>query len=345
MTGVMTASVPLDWQIHDTFFVVAHLHYVLIGGSVFPLLGSIHYWWPKMTGRMLIRAAREGCFWFVLVGIQSHVLSHAHPGTSRDAATCVHVPAETGWVSSESARHARGRDTGRRPPDLPGEHHRELHETGWHADENPWDADTLEWSMPSPAPAYNYMHIPVVESRYPLWDRSDPMPVVTACLTRVARAWSPLYVTRNRNIGMEHPSSSIWPFLMAVATGITIIVIDLHAVVLYVYGGVLIIARRHRLVLAKERNGDRVDDDSGESPAFDVSHLPTARSAIMSHCGGGSCSPLSSRRQAFAIVWSTYLYLRMQEATWPPWRWSAPDVLIGSISTVVILATARADVC
>ena len=55
LTGVMLASVPLDLQVHDTFFVVAHFHYVLIGGAVFPLIGALHYWFPKMTGRMLTR--------------------------------------------------------------------------------------------------------------------------------------------------------------------------------------------------------------------------------------------------------------------------------------------------
>ena len=65
-----------------------------------------------------------------------------------------------------------------------------------------------------------------------------------------------------------------------------------------------------------------------------------ARSAIVIHCGGVFFLRLRSRRPAFAIVWATYLYLRMQEATWPPWRWSAPDLMIGAISTVAILATA-----
>ena len=65
LTGVMLASVPLDRQVHDTYFVVAHFHYVLIGGSMFPLLGAIFYWFPKMTGRMHERTARahgaSGC--------------------------------------------------------------------------------------------------------------------------------------------------------------------------------------------------------------------------------------------------------------------------------------------
>ena len=59
LTGIMLGSVPLDLQVHDTYFVVAHLHYVLIGGAVFPLFAAIYYWFPKITGRMLERAARR----------------------------------------------------------------------------------------------------------------------------------------------------------------------------------------------------------------------------------------------------------------------------------------------
>src|ERR1041385_8645810 len=68
MTGIFVASVPLDWQLHDTFFVVAHLHYVLIGGAVFPLFGAFHFWFPKWTGRMYSEALGQLAFWLLLVG-------------------------------------------------------------------------------------------------------------------------------------------------------------------------------------------------------------------------------------------------------------------------------------
>ena len=91
LTGVMTASVPLDWQIHDTFFVVAHLHYVLIGGSVFPASGLHSLLVAENDRPNLIRAARESELLVRAGRIQSDVLSHAHPGTAWDAATCVYV--------------------------------------------------------------------------------------------------------------------------------------------------------------------------------------------------------------------------------------------------------------
>ena len=238
LTGVMTASMPLDWQVHDTFFVVAHLHYVLIGGSVFPLLGSIHYWWPKMTGRILSEPLGKAGFWFVLVGFNltffpMHILGlHGMP---RRVYT---YPAETGWTSLNQLA-TLGAVILAIGLLIFLANIIESFTRGWHAEENPWDADTLEWSIPSPAPAYNYMHIPVVESRYPLWDRSDPMPVVSGLSHTCRESLVTSVRDAEPQIRFEHPGSSIWPFLMAVATGATIIP-SIFTPWSYVFGGVLI---------------------------------------------------------------------------------------------------------
>src|ERR1700710_991127 len=68
LTGIMLASVPVDLQVHDTFFVVAHFHYVLIGGAVFPLFGALHYWFPKWTGRLLDETMARWTFWLFFLG-------------------------------------------------------------------------------------------------------------------------------------------------------------------------------------------------------------------------------------------------------------------------------------
>jgi cytochrome c oxidase subunit 1 len=222
LTGVMTASVPLDWQIHDTFFVVAHLHYVLIGGSVFPLLGSIHYWFPKITGRMLSEAMGKTAFWLIFAGFNltffpMHVLGLQ--GMPRRVYT---YAADTGWqelnllATGGAALLAVGLLT------YLGNVILSLRESPY-AGDNPWEADTLEWLVPSPPPVYNFDRIPIVESGYPLWDRSNPMPVATGLATDRREVLCTTIRDAHPESRDDSPDPSVWPFLMAIATGVTFI--------------------------------------------------------------------------------------------------------------------------
>ena len=95
LTGVMLASVPLDLQVHDTYFVVAHFHYVLIGGAVFPLFGAFYYWFPKFTGRMLDETLGQMEFLAVLRRLQRHLLPDALSRADRHAAARLHLPSRT----------------------------------------------------------------------------------------------------------------------------------------------------------------------------------------------------------------------------------------------------------
>ena len=222
MTGVMVASVPLDTQLHDTYFVVAHFHYVLIGGAVFPLLGAVHYWFPKFTGRMPSeRLGRWGValtfLGFNLTFFPMHVLGLQ--GMTRRIYT---YQAEMGWgglnlfVSLSSLLLAAGflvffvnllRAWRHGPP----------------AGDNPWGAPTLEWATASPPPPYNFSRIPVVRSRHPLWDDAEVLPVASGL--RVDRR--ELLVTRVIDARPEaresSPRNSVWPFWSAVATTLLLI--------------------------------------------------------------------------------------------------------------------------
>jgi cytochrome c oxidase subunit 1 len=222
LTGVMTASVPLDWQLHDSFFVVAHLHYVLIGGSVFPLLGSIHYWFPKMTGRMLGERLGKLSFWVIFAGFNLTFFPMHQLGLDGMPRRIYTYTADTGWADLNllatigAGTLAAGLllylanvvVSWRKTADAP---------------ENPWESDTLEWSISSPAPRYNFHHLPVAEGRYPLWDRSDPMPAVAGLASDCREA----LLTSVRDAEPERryslPHSSIWPLAMAIATGATLI--------------------------------------------------------------------------------------------------------------------------
>jgi len=169
VSGFMTAAVPVDFQLTETYFVVAHLHYVLIGINVFPVVGGIYYWFPKFTGRMMNEYLGKWSFWIMFFGFNvgffpMHLLGLA--GMPRRVYT---YASGLGWgiwnliVTIGSYMFAigillflinvwislkRGRPAGA----------------------NPWGAPSLEWATSSPPPPYNFAVIPTVASRYPLWE-------------------------------------------------------------------------------------------------------------------------------------------------------------------------------
>ena len=173
LTGIMLAAVPFDWQVTDSYFVVAHFHWVLFGGTLFAVMAGFYYWFPKMTGRMMCERIGRWQFWTMLAGFNltfgpMHVAGLL--GMPRRIYT---YPAGRGWEIWNqlatlgavvlgvafllffynlfvSAR--RGKPAG----------------------DDPWDAWTLEWATTSPPAAYNFETIPEVKSRRPLWDLKHP---------------------------------------------------------------------------------------------------------------------------------------------------------------------------
>ena len=97
MTGVMLASIPLDLQAHDTFFVVAHFHYVLIGGALFPLFGGFHYWFPKFTGRMMDERLGKITFWILFIGFNLTFFPMHMLGLKGMTRRIYTYPPEMGW--------------------------------------------------------------------------------------------------------------------------------------------------------------------------------------------------------------------------------------------------------
>jgi cytochrome c oxidase subunit 1/cytochrome c oxidase subunit I+III len=182
ITGVMVAVMPFDWQAHDSYFIVAHFHYVLNGAVVFPIFGAIYYWWPKMTGRMLSDRLGKASFWVMFVGFNlaffpMHILGLL--GMPRRIYT---YPEGTGWgglnVLATVGGIVFGIGTG---ITLYAVWRARRH--GDRASANPWDADTLEWATSSPPPHYNFKDIPVVASRHPLWEQ-QPLTTVPGTVAR-----------------------------------------------------------------------------------------------------------------------------------------------------------------
>jgi cytochrome c oxidase subunit 1/cytochrome c oxidase subunit I+III len=171
VSGFMTAAVPVDWQLTDTYFVVAHIHYVLIGINVFPVIGGLYYWFPKMTGRMLSERLGKWNFWLTFIGFNVAFLPMHLTGLLGMPRRIYTYGPDFGWTTLNMittigafilafgillfliniAISLR---------------------SGALAGPNPWNAPTLEWATSSPPPAYNFAVVPIVASRHPLWEDS-----------------------------------------------------------------------------------------------------------------------------------------------------------------------------
>ena len=173
VSGVMTAAVPLDWQLTDTYFVVAHLHYVLIGINVFPVVGGTYFWFPKFTGRMMSERLGRIAFWLMFVGFNLGFFPMHIAGLLGMPRRIYTYPADMGWntlnllTSIGSFVFALGIAVFL--VDVVYSLKR-----GPRAGPNPWGAGTLEWSVSSPPPPYNFAVVPTIASRHPLWETQMP---------------------------------------------------------------------------------------------------------------------------------------------------------------------------
>jgi len=173
LTGVMLAAAPFDWQLSDSYFVVAHFHYVLIGGLLFTLFAGMYYWFPKATGKMPGERLGRWHFWLLVLGFNltfgpQHILGIL--GMPRRVYT--YAP-DRGWelwneISTVGVAFQIAAVLCFVVNVLWSLR------AGESAGEDPWDAWTLEWSTTSPPPAYNFETLPVVRSRRPLWDLKHP---------------------------------------------------------------------------------------------------------------------------------------------------------------------------
>ena len=214
LSGVMHAAPPSDLQQTDTYFIVAHLHYVLFGGSLFGLFAGIYYWFPKVTGKMLSEGLGKLHFWLFFIGGNLTFFPMHFAGLDGMPRRVYTYSGDLGldWMNTmisvgsfiiglsivvfitniiQSMRN------------------------GNIAGNDPWDAQTLEWSIPSPPPLHNFDRIPTVRSARPLWDQKHP--------EAAEHPLPPNNHNPGHNPGEDHshnghihlPSPSYWPIVLA----------------------------------------------------------------------------------------------------------------------------------
>jgi len=246
VSGVATAAVAFDTQLTDTYFIVAHIHYVLIGINVFPVMAGLYYWFPKMTGRMLNERLGRWSFWVMFIAFNVGFFPMHIAGLLGMPRRIYRYPAGLGWdtvnlvvtigaflfavgvllvVVNVLWSRTRGEPAG----------------------PNPWDGPTLEWATTSPPPPYNFAVIPTVGSRHPLWEDRlgegeqsllTEGPVLDA--EKVTVETTPLDGALSDVIRMPH--DSVYPLLHALAVALTFYGLLLRRDGLAIVGVVAVIA-------------------------------------------------------------------------------------------------------
>ncbi len=248
LSGVMHASPPVDLQQTDTYFVVAHFHYVLFGGSIFGLFSGAYYWWPKITGKLLDERLGKVHFWLMMLGFNVTFFPQHYLGLIGMPRRIYTYAGDLGWnfwnlVSTIGAFMiavsflvfiANVIKTAR---------------AGKVASADPWDGRTLEWAIPSPPPIYNFARVPQVQDRDDFWlqkhgdghggaPRPKPAPVTAAEIAAI-----------------HMPPSSFWPILLALAMAMMIsgLLISMYQVIV---GGLLTLFLMYRFAMEHHRPAD-----------------------------------------------------------------------------------------
>jgi cytochrome c oxidase subunit I+III len=354
ITGVMVAIAPFDWQVHDSYFVVAHFHYVLIGGVVFPVLAALYYWFPKIFGRMLSERLGALSFWLIfigfnvtffpmhitgLLGMPRRVYTY-EAGLGWDLLNLLSTAGAfvlaagvviTMWNMARSVR--RGREAG----------------------DNPWDAGTLEWSVSSPPPAYNILQIPVIRGREPLWDGGRE-PLETAdepsrlLVEDQMRAHEDLREAFTTTVVEARPAGlvaiagpSYWPLFLAFALMIAFvggIIPYTEAKIFSVGVGVVLTVVAIVGWLwpdAKQQRSWRLHEQEEA-----LHPLPMDIAGPTSPIWWGMLLYLVAQGTVFSLFVYSYFYLLSGNPTWPPPGIAKPEFDVMGLALAAVMTSAGA---
>ena len=352
LTGVMVAIVPFDWQVHDTHFIVAHLHYVLIGGMLFPLFAGIYYWLPLASGRVASEGYGRATFWLLFIGFNVTFLPMHFTGLLGMTRRAYTYSADLGdWVAwlnlvSTAGGFVIACGVVAFLVDLAlALRHAEPAKT------NPWHAGTLEWALRPPAPVWNFNSLPTVRDRDPLW----AAPELAADLHRGAGHLADAAHGRRETLGTSLraaepetvivlPGNTLVPLVAA-----AVLTLGLTAFLLGYYG---LAAGALAAALAVFIRWLWSSSDAGAPLEIDA--------------GGGLVLPLHGASPEAPGVWGTmvlllilaslfaslvfgYYFLWLGAAAWPPPGQPLPTLGLPALAVLALLASVlplrRARLC
>ena len=347
LSGVMIAAVPFNWQVHDTYFIVAHFHYVLVGGVLFPIFAGLYYWVPGMTGRMLNERLGQINFWLTFVGFNltffpMHITGLLGmprryytylPGLGWEELNLVSAigtviltigVALFVWNVIHSVVLKQGPPTPR----------------------NPWGAGTLDWATAMPPPDEGYRRIPIVRSRYPLWDQ-DSLEQGDARTTGLVEAlahkpetWRGTFVTSlvdarpEAIVRLSEPSW--WPLVAGIClTGVFVgELIDQYLLLGAAFVGFILATIVWLWPSKAEREIPELDADGT------LHGLPVYLSGPSAPAWWAMALIVTVFSVFLGCLVFSYFYLRTNTLQWPPAGLPHPDLLLPGIATVVLLASA-----
>ncbi|MAT96986.1 MAG: cytochrome c oxidase subunit I [Anaerolineaceae bacterium] len=343
ITGVMVGSVPFDWQAHDSYFVVAHLHYVLIGGVVFPIFATLYYWMPKFTGKLLDERLGKWNFWLMFCGFHIAFFPQHIAGLLGMPRRVYTYPTNFGWdiynlISTVGAiilatgvavfvynffwSHRHGEDAG----------------------PNPWGADSLEWSTDSPPLNFAFSKLPIVRSRHPLWDQhelNEGQAKTRRLLDGLANwptKWRAAMITSTVNARpveiFRVSGPSIWPFVAAVGL-VTIFGSEIFSLRPLSLLGIVVLV----VAIVGWNWPSETPTNDEEERAFEEEYgipVRTYGSRVVSRSAMWLFILLISI--ALASFLFTYFYIRIESSVWPQDGIALPNLRWVGLGTLLMLA-------
>jgi cytochrome c oxidase subunit I+III len=344
VTGVMVAAPPFDQQAHDSYFVVGHLHYVLIGGVAFPIFAGVYYWFPKFTGRMLDERLGRWNFWLLFVGVNLAFFPMHIVGLLGMPRRIYTYEAGLGWepynllssvgvlvvllgiavfILNVARSYRRGEPAGN----------------------NPWGADTLEWAVPSPPAEHGWSILPIVRSRHPLWDQDElhrgdeRLERFVHGLSRWPLRWRAAVIVSTADARPQEvfrvANPSIWPLVAGCG-----LVLIFAAELMKLRWGIAVGAAIVTAAVIAWNWPQEAPMTMEEEDAFEREHqVPVNAGGSVVVAAWGTALLILVVAIAFGGLLLSYFYLRLENPQWPPPGVADPAVGLGILAAALVAAS------